>query len=173
VFKDPEEKCLYLLCCAGYDTLRDREEKKSALCNRLMFFNLSLYENECILGKDEMFTTLLKQFHERWAIENGFKAVKYSFYVKTNVRGACARHARWILSFLYYNAWHYWLLVRSSRFYKRRNPAWKPFDNSTSPPIRKKYERKLQPILTAQGYLFEELGRGMKERIKKVLHTLL
>jgi hypothetical protein len=173
VFKDPEEKVLYRNCCRIYDLLQEWEKKKSKLCARLMFFYLSLYEGEEITGKEAEFSTLIREYHERWGIENGFKMIKYHFLLKTNCRGACARHSRWILSCMVYNTWHYWRLVRASRILKRTDPNWKPFDSTIYPPVRKKYERKMHPILTAQGYLLEALAYGIKDRIKKVIKSLI
>jgi hypothetical protein len=72
VFKDSEERKLYRHCCDIYDRIQYWEEQKTKLCKRLMFFMLSLYEDETILGKEEEFTKLVKEYHERWAIEISF-----------------------------------------------------------------------------------------------------
>jgi hypothetical protein len=166
IFKDKEEQILYRRCCAIYDRIQEWKKRKEKLCKRLMFFMISLYENESIIGKEEEFSELILEYHERWAIEIGFKVIKYQFFLKTNSRSACGRHARWIMGCLVYNAWHYWRLTRAGRKLKQIDPTWKPFENSGSPPIRKKYERKVHPLLTAQGYLLEELEKVLKNCIK-------
>jgi hypothetical protein len=168
-FKDPIEKKMYQECCNSYDRLQRWIKKKNQLCNRLMFFMLSLYEGETIEGKDKEFTQFVQYYHERWSIENGVKTVKHCFMVKTNDRGTCARHVRWILGCLMYNAWHYWRLTRAARILKKDDPDWKPFVKKETLSIRKKYERKIHPILTAQGYILEELERSLKFQLKKVL----
>lgn len=172
VFKDLEEKNLYKKCCQIYDRIQEWQDRKTNLCKRLMFFMISLYEGDSIQGKEAEFTRLVKEYHERWAIENGFKAIKYQFYIKTNSRSACGRHARWIMSCMVYNAWHYWRLIRVARNKKKTDPKWKPFDRSLNPPIRKKYERKFHPILSAQGYLVEELTSVLKKCIKILIQAL-
>lgn len=173
VFKDADERKLYHLCCQLHDRIQHWEGQKTKLCKRLMFFMLSLYENEKIEGKSDLFTNLILEYHERWAIEIGFKAIKYQFYLKTNSRSACGRHVRWIISCLTYNAWHYWRLIRAARHFKKIDPNWKPFEETLNPPIRKKYERQMHPLLTAQGYLLEELKGVLKNGIKSIIQSLL
>ena len=61
----------------------------------------------------------------------------------------------------------------SSAFFKKKEPNWKPFEGTLNPPIRKKYERQMHPLLTAQGYLLEELKNVLKNGIKTIIQSLI
>jgi len=161
VFQDTEEATRYWACVAAREAATQWEAKKGKLCKRLVFFTASLREGEHVVGREGEFLNLIRQYREHWNIENGFKSQKWQFRVHTNCRKTTARHARAILGAMFYNAWHYRRLCQVARLAKESDPSWKAFDEST-PPLRKKYERKFRPALSAQGYLLQELQRSMK-----------
>jgi hypothetical protein len=161
IFKDPIEGFHYHESCNCFDKLQTWKNKKQELAKRLMFFRVSLRENEATLP------SLVQQYHERWGIENCFKDLKYKFLIHTNSRKPTARHVRFILSSMVYNAWHFRRLTRIANILKKSKPGWKPFDCDLLPK-RRKFEAEYPRILTAQGFLIEELGKSLQIQIEKI-----
>jgi len=168
VFKDKREKIFYHKCLAAHESLQRALKKKTNLIKRLMFFTLSLRENETILGKEEEFLILIRYYHQRWGIENAFKDLRGKFWIQTNSRKPSARHVRYILSCMIYNAWHFRRLMRIGRLAKQFEKSWKPYDEQLVP-FRKKYERRFRPILTAQRFILEEMGKSLKICLKQAI----
>ncbi len=168
VFKDPGEEDRYRACCRAWDRLHKCQRKKGKLCQRLMFFTASLRAGEAIAGREAEFLALAPHYHARWGVESGFEMRKGYFLVKTRSRKAVVRHACTILSYLVYNAWHYRRVSRVARDRKAGDASWKPFDES-SPPRRVRFERDPAPVLSAHGFLVEELRRSLLDQIKEVI----
>lgn len=167
-FKFSGERKRYRACKLAHARLQRWREKKTALCKRLALFTASKRRGERVTGDDPVFTSLVRQYRERWGIENGFKSVKADFHVRTNSRKTTARHIRFILGALFFNAWHYRRLTRVARHVKKKRSRWKPFDRS-SPPLRKKFERDHGPTLSARGFLLEELGESLHFSIQAMI----
>lgn len=168
VFKDPGEEERYRACCRAWDRLHKCQRKKGKLCQRLMFFTASLRGGETIAGKEAEFLALAPHYHARWGVESGFEMRRGYFLVRTRSRKAVVRHTCTILSYLVYNAWHYRRVSRVARDRKARDAGWKPFDHS-SPPRRVRFERDPAPVLSAHGFIIEELRRSLLDQIKQVI----
>jgi hypothetical protein len=168
VFKDPGEEERYRACCRAWDRLHRCQRKKGKLCQRLMFFTASLHAGEAIAGNEAEFLALAPHYHARWGVESGFEMRKGYFLVRTRSRKATVRHACTILSYLVYNAWHYRRVSRVARDRKVLDATWKPFDGSF-PPRRVRFERDPAPVLSAHGFLVEELRRSLLDQIKEVI----
>ncbi len=168
VFKDKREKIFYQKCMDAHEGLQRVLKKKTNLLKRLMFFTLSLRENESIVGKEEEFLTLIRYYHQRWGIECAFKDLRGKFWLRTNSRKPSARHVRYILGCMMYNAWHYRRLMRIGRVAKQSEASWKPYDDQFVP-FRKKYERQFRPILTAQGFILEEMKKSLRICVKQAV----
>lgn len=167
-FKDPKEKQYYTLCLVLNKSLHRWEEKKEKLLKRLMFFTISLHENETIAGREGEFTALAQLYHQRWGVEIGVKLVKWEFPITTNNRKPTRRHLNWVISALVENSWHYYRLTRAARKIKVICPNWKPF-NTENPRKRKKWYHEISPVLSARGYLIELLEVALKRRIKSAI----
>jgi hypothetical protein len=167
-FDDEEEATRYWAYLEARKAVPKWEEKKARLKKRLAFFTASLREKEHVAGHETEFEELIRQYREHWNIENGFKSQKWQFRIRTNSRKTTARHVRAVLGAMFYNSWHYRRLSRAARVAKEVEPGWKPFDTST-PPIRKKWERKIRPALSARGYLLEELKLSLQSSIKQFI----
>ena len=172
VFKGKEEKARYRACVEARASVARLEAKKGNLRKRLVFFTASLREGEHVAGHEEEFRGLVRQYREHWAIENGFKSQKGDFRVRTNCRKTTARHARAILGAFHYNAWHFRRLCQAAQEARKSDPAWQPFD-TTTPPLRKKYERDFRPALSARAYLLEELKRSKQICIETFISQFL
>jgi hypothetical protein len=165
VFKDLDEKGLYQECIRLHKQLEWWKKQKEKLSKRLMFFTISLHENEGIEGHEPEFLALSKLYHQRWGVEIDVKLVKWEFPITTNSRKPTRRHLNWIISALMENSWHFYRLTRIARKIKQECPDWKPFD-MYNPMKRKKWDRKFHPILSARGYIMELLEKGIKGLIK-------
>jgi hypothetical protein len=168
VFKDPGEGERYRACCRAWDRLHRCQKKKGKLCQRLMFFTASLRAGETIAGKEAEFLALAPHYHARWGVESGFEMRRGYFLVKTRSRKAVVRHTCTILSYLVYNAWYYRRVSRAARDRKAGDASWKPFDGS-APPRRVRFERDPAPVLSAHGFLIEELRRSLLDQIKEAV----
>jgi hypothetical protein len=164
-FGDQEDAARYWAYLEAKKAVPKWEEKKARLCKRLAFFTASLREGERVKGHEAEFSDLIRQYREHWNIENGYKSQKWQFRLRTNSRKTTARHVRAVLGAMFYNAWHYRRVSRAVRLMKESEPGWKPFDGSV-PPVRKKWERKIRPALSAQGFLMEELKLSLQVSIK-------
>ncbi len=164
-FPSTSEAELYQACLEARASVARWEGKKAVLHKRLVFFTASLREGEHLAGGEAAFMDLIRQYREHWNLENAYKSQKWQFRLRTNSRTTTARHVRRVLGAMFYNSWHHLRLDRASRVAKKSAPGWKPFDTS-SPPVRKKWDREIRPVLTAQGYLLEELSVSMKLSMK-------
>jgi hypothetical protein len=165
IFKDSDEKVLYQECCRLHKGLVAWETQKDKLAKRLMFFTISLHENETIEGHELEFRGLASLYHQRWGVEIDVKLVKWEFPIITNSRKPTRRHLNWIISALLENSWHFYRLTRIARKIKRQNPDWKPFDSKNSMK-RKKWDRKIRPTLSARGYIMELLRDALIDLTK-------
>lgn len=169
-FKHGGERKRYRACRRAHERVQRWKQKKRALCQHLVFFTASQRQGETLEDVLDELVALPAQYRERWGIENGFKSVKADFRLRTNSRKTTARQARFVVGALCYNAWHYRRLSRVGRRAKRKRRRWKPFDAS-SPPIRRKFEREFRPVLSARGFLLEELRESLHFSVRLALGT--
>lgn len=167
-FKDPGEKILYNECLRINRQIKRWQTRKEALCKRLMFFTVSLHENETPDGREEEFLQLVGLYHQRWGIEIDVKLIKWEFPITSNCRKSTRRHLNWVISALVENSWHFYRLTRAARNLKVDNPEWKPF-HPEFPLKRIKWNRKLSPVLSARGYIMELLEDALKNLIKTAI----
>jgi hypothetical protein len=160
IFNSELEKELYMACWAAHNSLKYWESKKTDLCKRLIFFSISARPGDCPEKLEKEFEKLAEGYHERWGVESAFKDIQYKFHIKTNSRKPNARHIRFVLSALIYNAWHYYRLLRISRILKRKRKKWKPYHSGILP-RRKKYERKYGLILDAGCFTHQILKQSL------------
>jgi len=165
-FKDHDEKVLYQECIRLHKCLEAWKMRKEKLLKRLMFFTISLHENERIEALEEEFIKLVKLYHQRWGVEIGVKVVKWEFPVVTNCRKPTRRHLNWIMSALMENSWHFYRLTRVARQIKQFSPEWKPFDKE-NPLKRKNWDGQIRPTLSARGYNIELMEKTLKYLIKQ------
>lgn len=167
VFKDLKEKALYQECIRLHKQLETWKKQKEKLSKRLMFFTVSLHENESIQGHEQEFIELCKLYHQRWGVEIEVKLAKWEFPIVTNSRKPTRRHLNWIMSALMENSWHFYRLTRVARIIKQEDPNWKPFDPK-NPLKRKKWDGPIRPTLSARGYIMDLLGSALKDLIKNL-----
>jgi hypothetical protein len=171
IFKDHDEKVLYQECLRLHKCFEAWKQKKEKLSKRLMFFTVSLHENETIEGREHEFITMVELYHQRWGVEIGVKLVKWEFPIVTNCRKPTRRHLNWIISALLENSWHFYRLTRAARIIKQTRPEWKPFDPE-NPVKRKKWNREFRPTLSARGYIMELMANALIDIIKQEIQTL-
>ncbi len=171
VFQDYDEKVLYNECFRIYNQIKRWKKRKEKLLKRLMFFSVSLHENEEIEQVEEELVSCADIYHQRWGVEIGIKLVKYEFPVSTNSRKPTKRHLSWIMSSMVQNSWHFYRLTRAARKIKDIYPKWKPY-NEQNPLIRKKWEREFRPILTARAYIMELMRKSLNLCMKKALNEI-
>lgn len=169
-FKDPAEIPYYLDCRTCHNRVLYWEKQKEKLMRRLIFFGVSLHENEMINNVQAELIDIVEHYHERWGIEICFKGMKWVFNLRTNVRGTKARHVRKIISGMVYNCWHITRLMRWARFNKKSEPRWKPFIIQ-SIPMAKKYRAELGSKESAHRYILENWMDQIKNSLKKVIMT--
>jgi hypothetical protein len=170
-FRNYDEKVLYQECVRLHRCLEAWKKRKEKLLKRLMFFIISLHENESIVGHEEEFIELAKIYHQRWGVEIGVKVVKWEFPVVTNCRKPTRRHLNWIMSALMENSWHFYRLTRAAREIKQLSPEWKPFDKE-NPLKRKKWYREIRPTLSARGYIMELMEKTLNNMIKQKIQMI-
>jgi hypothetical protein len=171
VFKDPQEKPLYLACRACNNRVIHWQKQKEKLNRRLIFYNVSLHQGESLDSIKNELIALVEHYHERWGIEICFKGMKWNFNIRTNVRGTKARHVRKIMSGIAFNCWHVARLIRWSRIKKGLLPKWKPF-NTQSPPIKTKYNGDLGRIGSAHSYLLGDWANQIKNSLLKQIQAM-
>ncbi len=168
IFSTIAEKILYLGCWKAKASVKYWEKKKADLSKRLIFFSVSArpddYPNDCA----EELVALATGYHERWGVESGFKDIKYKFQIKTNSRKPTARHVRFVIGALVYNAWHYYRLLRIARIMKKRKKKWKPYEVGHVP-TRKKYEREYGSVLDAGCFTHLLLKQSLVSTLKREL----
>jgi hypothetical protein len=168
IFKDSTEKQLY----TEYYRLKMEHlrlnKQKTKMLDQLYFFTVSTRENENYLQHVKEYFELAIYYRERWGIENAFKDKIYKFQIRSNSRKPCNRHSRTILSYMLYNSWHYYRLSRIKREYYSGKKKWKPFTRKMIP-IRKKIESIYPRLLTANGFLIENLRTSLQNQVKTIL----
>lgn len=171
IFNSIDEKLLYFGCWKAKASLKFWQKKKFDLTKRLIFFSVSANQEDDLKECTDELIALAGGYHERWGVESCFKDLQYKFHIKTNSRKVTARHVRFVLGALVYNAWHYYRLLRISRILKKRKKSWKPYVPGHVP-NRKKYERKYGSILDAGCFTHQILRRSLISTLKRELKTI-
>jgi hypothetical protein len=170
VFKYIKEKALYFRCCQCWDRKKRYKKKLTNLLKRLMFFVVSLKPRDDLNGISEELIEISKGYHQRWGVESAFRSLKGSFWIPCQKRSVQARHTRFIISSLLFNAWHY---SRISRFNRKSEYSakeiraikrWKKTDD-------KKKMGELIQSESAGAFLIETWGFGLKSILKRQIKS--
>lgn len=164
-FKFMDEKSIYLECRKWYDKLTRLESKKKKICKRLMFFCVSCRHNETIdIVKVEV-VKVAEGYHQRWGVESAFQCIKGKFWIPCKKRSVQARHVRFIISSMIYNAWHYYRLLklaRKSHFTAQQIRSAKIWHKN----VNKKILNKMNHTLTAGEFITQSWGTGLIKCLK-------
>ena len=170
VFKYSKEKPIYLKCCQCWDGKKRIQKKLTNLLKRLMFFVVSLKPGDDLNMISEELISISKGYHQRWGVESAFRSLKGSFWIPCQKRSVQARHTRFIISSILFNAWHY---SRISRFNRKSQYSakeiraikrWKKTDD-------KKKMGELIRSESAGAFLIETWGFGLKSILKQQINA--
>jgi hypothetical protein len=167
-FKNQNEAPYYRACCAAYDRLNKVNAEKAKLCKRLMFYAVSKRKSEAKFPNMNEIIELVKGYHQRWGIENAFKAIKYTFLLRFRSCAASAHHIRRIASILVYNAWQYFRWTRAARKARKYRSTTKLY-RGTLVKKRNLFEVPLDSEWTADAYLLSLFELGIKNCLKTLL----
>ncbi|MHA1821509.1 MAG: hypothetical protein ACTSU2_02825 [Promethearchaeota archaeon] len=167
-FASDDEKEIYDRLFTMYSRLEKYKKEKEMLIRGLTQFNISLAYNEDIKGRKEEFVGYARAYHLRWNIENGFQDQKRSFMVLNRTRKSTRWQFYWLLASILYNGWQTQRTMETlskMRKLKRSIHLYEPGKKY----LRRKKDAKVEPKLTARGYL-QELW---KIQIKNVISASL
>jgi len=151
-FRSNDEKEKYDQLFNIYSCLKKYKKEKDKLIRGLTQFNISLGYNEEIKGRKEEFIGYARAYHLRWNIENGFRDQKRSFMILRRSRKSTRRQYYWLLASVLYNGWQTLRTVETlskMRKLNRRIYLYGPGKRY----LRRKKDPKIEPKLTARGYL--------------------
>ena len=170
VFKFPAEKPLYQDCCKWWDAIKRWKSKLLNLLKRLMFFVVSHKPTDCPKPPIEELIEISEGYHQRWGVESAFRSVKGYFWIPCQKRSLQARHARFILSCVLFNAWHYSRISRfknKSQYSAKEIRAIKRWKKTEE----KQKMRKLIQSESARAFLVETWSFGLKSLLKRQIHA--
>jgi len=164
-FKDATDERLYLACLRLRDNIASWKKKKAGLLDSLMFFAVSLRPGEDPTAHPGTFLALARDYHARWAIENGFRDVKHLFLRPGRSSKPTRRQFHLMVGMLLYNRWHLQRMREMLELY--REPAWnkRPYDPHR-PHVRRKIEREFGDVQSARCYLIRLWACGIKKLIE-------
>ncbi|MCF2141208.1 MAG: hypothetical protein K9W44_14205 [Candidatus Lokiarchaeota archaeon] len=166
-FKNNLEKMLYTRCFELHDRLKKAKEQRQDILHATAFFYISIAPNEDVLRYSEKFIKYAMDYHERWAIENGFRDVKHKFLQKSRSQKSTRRQFYWLLGLKLYNRWQTRKCL--DLLQKKRNEVHNvvPWD-SRRPHVRQKLEQEVHTNWSAKSYLLSLWKTGVELCIKSI-----
>lgn len=147
--------------------LESLKASQTKLLNALMFFSISITENEDPLKNPKEFIQIAKTYHERWGIESGFKEDKAKFIRKIRTRKSTQRQWNLTQGMMLYNRWHVARMKEMLNIIRENEWNTFPWDPDRLY-IRKKLERKYGHVLKAEGFLLQVLKTGLEMTLDRI-----
>lgn len=168
IFKICKEKQLYFKCLRLKNQLKGFKHKKESIVNSMGFFYVSLKPGEDPERYPEMFIKFVKDYHERWGIENGFRDTKQNFKMKSRSQKSTRRQFLFCLGLILYNHWQVTRRLDLLQQERKRVHNIVPW-NSRRPHVRKKLEKQVHTKWTAKSYLVQLMGVSLNLCMKTIL----